>query len=194
MANIPDAEISGDENHIIFNIEKRRIYIFRVIDRDATLEMQSLLDEFKENGDATKKDSVPITIVINSPGGSAFQGLAIYDLLKSSGFKLITIILGEVASAGVAISLVGDQRWMHKNAVIHFHAAAFQFENPKERLERFERDIMQKEVRVVETLYENIYLANSKLTRKKLRELELHEDCLTSDQALKFGLVHKIIS
>ncbi|MBI2063629.1 MAG: ATP-dependent Clp protease proteolytic subunit [Candidatus Yanofskybacteria bacterium] len=194
MAEIPDADTNQHEedNHIIFSVEKRRIYIFREINRDATLEMQSLLDEFREN-DVAKKNDRPVTLILNTDGGAAFQGLAIYDLLKSSGLKLITIALGEVASAGVVIFLAGDQRWMHKNAAIHFHSTALQFEKPQERLERFERDILQAEIRVIDDLYKKIYLSNSNLTAKKLRELELTETCLTSDQALKLGLVHKII-
>ena len=151
MADIPDTDTKHrdeEDNHIIFNVEKRRVYIFCKINRDATLEMQSLLDEFKEN-DIGKNNNEPVTVVLNTEGGSAFQGLAIYDLLKSCGFKLKTIVLGEVASAGVVIFLAGDERLMHKNAAIHFHATALQFEKPKDRLERSERDILQAEIEIV---------------------------------------------
>lgn len=189
MANKEELEEGKEDTKIVVDVQQRRISIFCKIDRTATLMMQSILEELKSS---VHKDEV-ITIVLNTEGGSAFQGLAIYDLLKSCGFKLRTVVLGEVASAGVAILLAGDERLMHKNAAIHFHATALQFEEPKERLERSERNILQAEIDIIDDIYKKIYLANSRLTAKKLTELELKEACLTAGQALKLGLVHEII-
>ncbi len=189
MADGERPEEGREDTKIVANIEQRRISIFCKIDRTATLMMQSILEEFK----STMQKGEVVTVVLNTEGGSAFQGLAIYDLLKSSGLKLRTIVLGEVASAGVVILLAGNERWMHRNAAIHFHATALQFEESKKILERSERDILQAEIDVIDDLYQKIYLSNSLLTIKKLNELELKEVCLTSDQAFKLGFVHKII-
>lgn len=51
----------------------------------------------------------PITVFINSPGGSADTGFALYDLLRFSSCPVRTIANGIVASAAVLIYLAGDQ-------------------------------------------------------------------------------------
>jgi len=195
MANIPDADTKSrdeEDNHIIFNIEKRRVYIFCKINRDAALEMQSLLDEFKE-GDTNKKDTKPITVVVNTEGGLAYQGLAIYDLIRNSGLNFRTVILGEVASAGLVVALAGQERWMYKHASLKFHATAMQFAEPQKGLEQHEEDVQRGWKNVVNKLYDEITIVNSKLTTRQIHKLENQEICLTAERALKLGLVHKII-
>ena len=50
----------------------------------------------------------PITVMINSPGGSADAGFAIYDLLRFVSCPVRTIVNGLCASAGILIHLAGD--------------------------------------------------------------------------------------
>src|SRR5689334_25258149 len=47
----------------------------------------------------------PITVRINSPGGSADSGFAIFDLLRFSPCPILTVANGVVASAAVTIYL-----------------------------------------------------------------------------------------
>src|SRR3989344_9685570 len=86
-------ENDGEYNKIVFNLKKRRIDIFCKIDRNAVLMMQAIIEELK----GSKVRERPVTVVVNTDGGLAFQGLAIYDLVKNSGLKFRTIVLGEVA-------------------------------------------------------------------------------------------------
>ena len=179
----------GEDNKIIFNLKTRRIDVFCRIDRNAVLMMQSIIEELKRDKGKTKL----VTMVVDTDGGLAFQGLAIYDLVKNSGLKFRTIVLGEVASAGLAVVLAGDERWMHKHASLHFHATAMQFMKPKESIEQHEEDIQRGQKRVINRLYYEITMANSNLTNAQIRRLERNEICTTAEQALKFGLIHKII-
>lgn len=195
MVDIPNADSKRrdeEDNHIIFNVEKRRVYIFCTINRDATLEMQSLLDEFEENSIGKENDR-PITVVVNTEGGLAFQGLAIYDLMRTSGLKFRTVVLGEVASAGLVIALAGQERWMHRHASLKFHATAMQFAEPQKTLEQYDEDMQRGWKNVVNKLYDEITIANSRLAARQIHKLERQQSCLTADQALKLGLVHKII-
>ena len=51
-----------------------------------------------------------ITVLINSVGGSVFQGYAIYDLLKNCGVTIHTHVEGLAASMASVIMMAGEKR------------------------------------------------------------------------------------
>lgn len=62
-----------------------------------------------------------LTVRINSPGGYAFDGIAIYNALISHPGKVRVIIDGLAASAASIIAMGGDRVAMHENAMIMIH-------------------------------------------------------------------------
>lgn len=65
----------------------------------------------------------PVSVHIFSYGGSAGEGLAIYNILASYEGKVTTIIDGIAASAGGLIFMAGQNRIMPANALFHIHSA-----------------------------------------------------------------------
>lgn len=74
---------------------------------------------FLENDDPTK----PITIYINSPGGSVPAGFAIYDTMQYIKPDVSTIVAGLAASMGGIILAAGEKgkRYALPNAQIMIH-------------------------------------------------------------------------
>lgn len=64
-----------------------------------------------------------ITVRINSPGGSVFDGWAIYNALQSHPAKVTTIVEGLAASAASFIAQAGDRRIMRKASQMMIHNA-----------------------------------------------------------------------
>ena len=62
-----------------------------------------------------------LNIYINSPGGSVFSGLAIYNMLRRNKAKKIVHIDGVAASMASVIALVGDEVYMPSNAFMMIH-------------------------------------------------------------------------
>lgn len=62
-----------------------------------------------------------IDVVIQSPGGSAFEGIAIYNALKNHSAFVKTTILGAAASAASIIFMAGDEREMPANTFLMIH-------------------------------------------------------------------------
>lgn len=62
-----------------------------------------------------------LNIYINSPGGSVFSGLAIYNMLKRNSSKKIVHIDGLAASIASVIALAGDEVHMPSNAFMMIH-------------------------------------------------------------------------
>jgi ATP-dependent Clp protease protease subunit len=57
---------------------------------------------------ALKDATGDVTVNINSPGGSAFQGLAIYSMLGGYAGRVIVNILGAAGSAASIVAMAGD--------------------------------------------------------------------------------------
>jgi ATP-dependent Clp protease protease subunit len=64
-----------------------------------------------------------ITLRINSPGGDAFEGAAIYSLLRASGKPINVFIDGIAASAASIIAMAGDTITMSNVAMMMVHNA-----------------------------------------------------------------------
>ncbi len=68
---------------------------------------------------ATQKE---VTIRIHSGGGSVYEGLAIYDLIRSSEANVTVIVEGMAASMASIIALAGDTVQMNETAFFILHA------------------------------------------------------------------------
>ncbi|WP_420239253.1 head maturation protease, ClpP-related [Telmatobacter bradus] len=64
-----------------------------------------------------------ISVRINSPGGDAFEGIAIHNLLRAQGKPVNVCIDGIAASAASVIAMAGDTRVMGNSAMMMIHNA-----------------------------------------------------------------------
>ena len=71
----------------------------------------------------------PITIYVNSPGGSADCGFAIYDLFRFVESPIITLCSGICASAAILIFLGGE-----KGRRYSLEHSRFYYTNPQQLL------------------------------------------------------------
>lgn len=70
----------------------------------------------KAKGDAKK-----LVCYINSPGGSVFEALAIFNGLRASGMEIEIRVLGVAASAASYIAMAGDKIVMPANTYLFIH-------------------------------------------------------------------------
>lgn len=80
---------------------------------------QSVLAAIDDAGDVSE-----ITVKINSPGGSAFDGITVHNALKTHPAKVVTIAEGLAASAASLIFMAGNERHVHENAFLVVHRAS----------------------------------------------------------------------
>lgn len=74
-----------------------------------------------ELSNAGKIDS--ITLRINSPGGDVFEGLAIFNLIRTQGVPVTVMVDGVAASAASIIAMAGDRIAMADNSLLMIHNA-----------------------------------------------------------------------
>jgi len=65
-----------------------------------------------------------VKVIINSPGGDAFAGIAIYNMLREHPGKVFVSVIGEAASAASIIAMAGDRVEMGEAAFLMIHSAA----------------------------------------------------------------------
>jgi ATP-dependent Clp endopeptidase proteolytic subunit ClpP len=87
--------------------------------------------EFKE----IEKDADTIHIRINSPGGSVFEGLAIYNAIFASTKHIITYNDGLCASMAALILLSGDEIHAFKNSILMIHNSSSSYWGNKKEVE-----------------------------------------------------------
>jgi ATP-dependent Clp protease protease subunit len=72
---------------------------------------------------ALKDDFANIELHLNSPGGDAFAGVAIYNLLKACSKPVNVIVDGLAASAASIVAMDGDTITMRTGSVMMIHEA-----------------------------------------------------------------------
>jgi ATP-dependent Clp protease, protease subunit len=77
---------------------------------------KAFLDELKALGPVAE-----LTVRINSPGGSVFDGVAIYNALKRHGARITVWVDGIAASIASMIAMAGDEVVMPENAMLMLH-------------------------------------------------------------------------
>lgn len=135
-----------------------------------------------------KDQELPISIYIDSPGGSVTAGMAIYDVMKAIEAPIKTIGLGLCASMAAFLLSSGDKgyRYAYPNAEIMIHQPIGQTQGQVSDLE-----IMTKRFISLKNKNKlNSILASN--TNKSLEEIEKDTDrdnFLTADEAIEYGLI-----
>jgi ATP-dependent Clp protease protease subunit len=166
-------------------LESRTIIISQGIDSQLARNIYSRLILLeKDNADK------PITVIINSPGGSADSGFGIYDMLRFVKPPVITLTAGLCASAAVIILLAGetDKRYSLPNSRFLIHQPSTSAVGPAADLEITANQILKMRDQF------NIIIARE--TGKDLKKVtaDTNRDFwLSAEQAVKYGLVSRIV-
>jgi ATP-dependent Clp protease protease subunit len=139
-----------------------------------------------ERKDATR----PITVFVNSPGGAADVGFALYDLFRFSAAPVRTVANGLVASAAVLIFLGGaeGQRFSLPNSRFLLHQPS-----TVTRGQSTDIDIAARQIVALKRRYNQIVAA---ATGRDLAKIENDSDrdfWLTAPEAKEYGLVTRLI-
>lgn len=138
-----------------------------------------------------KDRKAPITAFVNSPGGSADSGFAIFDLFRFSPCPITTVANGVVASAAVLIYLGSPQ-----GRRVSLPNARFLLHQPSTaaRGQASDIDITAKEISKLRRRYNEVV---SEATGKSVEVVEKDSDrdfWLTAQEAVAYKLVNRILT
>jgi ATP-dependent Clp protease, protease subunit len=155
-----------------------------VTDEIANLIVAQLLHLQAEDPD---KD---ISLYINSPGGSVYAGLAIYDTMQYIKPDVQTICVGIAMSMG-ALLLGGGadgKRMSLPNAKILIHQVSSGFQGQATDIEIHAREIIDVRQRLDKIIAKHTGQDFDKVTRDTERDY-----FMSSDEAKDYGLIDRII-
>ena len=135
----------------------------------------------------------PITININSPGGSVTHGLALFDAiqrLRRDGHFITVRGSGLVASMASVLLQAGDERVMDKRAKLLIHEGSTSLRGD---MTAGEMEDVQFFGKVLRDDILDIYVERSNMTRRQIETKWKRRDwLLTADEALKYGFVDRV--
>jgi ATP-dependent Clp protease protease subunit len=135
-----------------------------------------------------KKD---IFFYINSPGGSVYDALAIYDTIQFVTNDVQTVGIGVQASAAAFLLSSGTKgkRFVLPNSTVMIHQPS-----SGTRGKVTDQEIDLRESLRIKALLESIMAQNTGQKPEKIHEDMERDKWLTAKEALEYGIVDKIIT
>ena len=178
----------GERSFDIFSRLLRERIIFlgtQIDDMVANLVVAQLLLLDSEN---PEKD---IMLYINSPGGSVTAGFAIYDTMQHIRADVSTICLGQAASMGAFLLCSGTKgkrmALPHSRVLIHQPLGGAQGQATDIEIQA------QEIIRIKKSLNE-ILASNTGQDIAKIEKDTDRDYIMTPDEALKYGMIDKVIT
>ena len=132
----------------------------------------------------------PINLYINSPGGSVYAGLAIYDAMQMIQAPVSTVAMGVSASMGTALLTSGakGQRYALPHATIHMHPTGGGSQGYTEDV----RIATREQERLQAQLF-HLMGKHSGHTWKEIEDYFIRDKYLSAPEAKDFGLIDEVL-
>lgn len=139
----------------------------------------------------------PLNIHINSPGGSVWDGLAIYDKLVNHAGSVNVVIQGVAASIASIIAMAGDKITMAQSSRLMIHnpmgPSAIAFGTAEDLRDAAEDTI--KTANLLDSIRDSlagVYASRSGQSQKKVLDWMAEETYFTASDAVKNGFADKV--
>ena len=131
-----------------------------------------------------------ISIYVNSPGGSAYAGMAIYDAMQYVQSDVSTVCLGMGMSAAAMVLCGGaaGKRYALPNSKIMIHQGSAGFRGTPADIQIAAREVLSMTRRMAEL----IALHSGQALDNVMRDID-RDRFMTPEEAVEYGIVDRII-
>jgi ATP-dependent Clp protease, protease subunit len=132
-----------------------------------------------------------ISVYINSPGGSVYAGLAVYDTMQYIKPNVQTICVGIAMSMGALLLAAGTEgkRMATPNSKILIHQVSGGFQGQAADIEIAARETLNLKRRLEEIIAQHTSQPLDRVTKDMERDY-----FMTSEEAKDYGIVDTVIS
>jgi len=145
-----------------------------------------------EEKDAVYKDyeRPPIHLILNTFGGSVYDGLGLIGAIELSSTPVIVTCLGSAMSMGLFVLAAGHYRRAHHLSTIMYHQISLM---SSDKIEGFKNDLI--EAQRLENMCEDLLIKRTKLTKDDLKGYKTRKSdwFMNAQEALKWGIIDEII-
>jgi ATP-dependent Clp protease protease subunit len=131
-----------------------------------------------------------ISLYINSPGGSAYAGMAIYDTMQYVRPDVSTVCIGMGMSAGAMVLCGGapGKRFALPNAKIMIHQGSAGFRGTPADIQIQAREVLDMTRRMAEIIARH----SGKAVDEVLQDID-RDRFMTADEAIGYGLIDHVM-
>lgn len=130
----------------------------------------------------------PVKVRINSPGGSAAEGAAIYNLLAGHDAPVSVEVIGVAASAASLLAMAGKPVRMAENALMMIHDPWDMAIGSADDL-RHTADVLDKDAQALA----KTYARKTGKPVEDIRKMMLAETWLDADEAVAMGFADEVV-
>jgi len=138
----------------------------------------------------SEDENKDIKMYINSPGGSIYAGLAIYDTIRHLKCPVSTIAVGTAASMGSLLLAAGakGKRFALPHSMIHIHQPLGEAGGQATDIEITAKEILRLKDVLTELMAKHTGQSKEKILRDADRDFYM-----TAEMAKEYGIIDKVI-
>lgn len=139
------------------------------------------------------KEIAPISVLLNTPGGSWEDGIAAYDLIKNLKSKINILGMGKIWSMGSIIFQAGDRRVLLPNSTIMIHDGTDGYVGNAKSFESWAEDSKRVRNVMYKIYHEQIKKKKSRITLNDIEDMCSHDKIFTAKEAVRYGLADRVM-
>jgi ATP-dependent Clp protease protease subunit len=152
------------------------------------MDINTFDDELEESLQNYQRE--PIKLVVNSFGGSVYDGFALIAAIEHSKTPIHGYCYGSAMSMGFIIYIATHVRFAHKTSTLMYHEISDSFwgniTETKQNLKECER---------IQKVYDDYILSRTKIPVQKMNEYKDRKEdwYMPAQEGLKYKIIHKIL-
>ena len=190
------AQKKGKSNRLDKENLSRTLILSGEVDETTVTEIMQDICDINEIDDDNEDNVVeyeraPIKLIVNSMGGSVYDGFALIGVIEKSKTPVHTYCYGSAMSMALLILVSGHQRFGHKLSTFMYHECLDQL--PYEKLSTLNENL--QETKRIMKVYDDYLISKTSLKRKQLDDSKKvkFDWYMSPEEALQYKLIDEII-
>jgi len=190
------AQKKGKSNRLDKENLSRTLILSGEVDETTVTEIMQDICDINEIDDENEDNVVeyeraPIKLIVNSMGGSVYDGFALIGVIEKSKTPIHTYCYGSAMSMALLILVSGHQRFGHKLSTFMYHECLDQL--PYEKLSTLNENL--QETKRIMKVYDDYLISKTSLKRKQLDDSKKvkFDWYMSPEEALQYKLIDEIV-
>ena len=169
------------------NFDKRIVNIHGEINQASAFEFALSLKHLN-----SVSETEPITVLINSPGGSIDAGLLMYDAIQTSPAPVRLVVLGAAYSMAAVVFASGKAgRYILPNSKLMLHEPLLgcPIDGNTSSIKTISDDLLATRDKI-----NTILAKHTGKTKAEIEAVTKHDQYFTAEESVKFGMADKVIT
>ena len=169
------------------NLDKRILNVRGEISQESAFEFALALQHLN-----SVSETEPVTVLINSPGGSIDAGLLMYDAIQASPAPVRMVVLGaaySMAAVLFAAGLYGRYMLPNSKLMLHEPLLGYPIGGNTSSIKTISDDLLATRDKI-----NGILAKHTGKTKEEIEETTKQDHYFTAEESVEFGMADKVIT